>query len=82
MQFWQERCPKFTLPVADSLKSSIPRQDELDWGAAGVLHSDISRNRIDHIHAANFSFALQYSMKRPCACAYFNFEMGFKIQEH
>ena len=46
------------------------------------MHSDIYQNRIHRIHAAKFSIALQHPMKRPFACAYFNFEMGFKRQEH
>ena len=49
---------------------------------AGELHSDISQNRIHYIHAASFLNVLHYSMKRPCACAYFNFEMGFNRQDH
>ena len=65
-----------------SLKWSISRKDELDCSASGVLHSDTSQNRIHHIHSARFSNALQYSMKRSFVYAYFNFEMGFKRQEH
>ena len=31
---------------------------------------------------ASFSVALQYSMKRPCAWPYLNFEKGLKLHEH
>ena len=44
-------------------------------GAAGILRSAIPQNRIHQIHTTSISNALQYSMKKPCACAYFNFEM-------
>ena len=47
----------------------------------GVLISDISQNKINPNHSASFSIALQYSIKRLCACAYLNFQMGFKRQE-
>ena len=75
-------CPKLTLSIAVCLNWSISSQDELDWGEAGVLRSEIHQNKIHHIHAARFSNTLQYSMKRLCACAYFNFEMGLKSQKH
>ena len=51
----------------------------LNWGEAGVLHSEIPQNRIHNIHAASFSIALQYSMKIPCAGAYLSFEISLKL---
>jgi len=47
-------CPKLTLSIAVCLNWSISSQDELDWGEAGVLRSEIHQNKIHHIHAAKF----------------------------
>jgi len=78
--FWKmlvKCCSKFALPVTISPKWSISRQDELDWGGAGILRSDIPQNKI---HAASLSIAFQYFMERPRA--YLDFDIDFKLQEH
>ena len=46
--------------VAVSRKWLISKQDELDWNAAGVMCSDISQSRIDHIHATSFPIPFQW----------------------
>ena len=48
--------------ISNSFCCWTKQQNELDWGAAGVLRSAIPQNRIHHIHALSFAIAFQYSM--------------------
>ena len=67
--------------VAVYLKWLISRQYELDWGTADVLRSGTPQNRKYPIQAASLLISLQYSMERPCVCAYLTFEVDFGLDQ-
>ena len=63
--------------VSISLKWSISRQDELDWGVASVPGSTVWENKIHHVHAASFLIT-----KTPCPCLLTFRDRLLEFQEH
>ena len=65
-QYCWKYCSKCTIPVVVFLKWSISRQYELEWGEAGVLHSDMPQNRIHEV--SFFDFTSIFYEKTLCLC--------------